>query len=138
MDPGHLLHSALTCPSSANARCLTHLYPTHSNSSFHRNTTTHIRRSGWIANRMWNGGIILPDSALSSPKPAPTLLKRPFQEQCGSGLIAPSGRFRSCLYKWGMASSAACECGAEQTVDDDNRMAGQHLTRDLVRPSSGQ
>jgi len=27
------------------------------------------------------------------------------------------GRFRSCLYKWGMASSAACECGAEQTVE---------------------
>jgi len=28
------------------------------------------------------------------------------------------GRFRSCLYKWDMASSAACECGAEeQTVD---------------------
>jgi len=28
------------------------------------------------------------------------------------------GRFRSCLYKWGMASSAACECDAEeQTVD---------------------
>jgi len=29
------------------------------------------------------------------------------------------GRFRSCLYKWGMASSAAFECGAEQTVDHD-------------------
>jgi len=28
------------------------------------------------------------------------------------------GRFRSCLYKWGMTSSEACECGAEeQTVD---------------------
>jgi len=27
------------------------------------------------------------------------------------------GRFRSCLYKWDIASSAACECGAEQTVD---------------------
>ena len=28
------------------------------------------------------------------------------------------GRFRSCLYKWSMASSATCECGAEeQTVD---------------------
>jgi len=27
-------------------------------------------------------------------------------------------RFRSCLYKWDMASSAACECGAEeQTVN---------------------
>jgi len=71
------------------------------------------------------------------------------------------GRFRSCLYKWGMASSADCECGAkEQTVDlvvlqcpihrpphglheltvlDDetNRMAAHHLPGDLVRPSSG-
>jgi len=28
------------------------------------------------------------------------------------------GRFRSCLNKWGMTSSVACECGAEeQTVD---------------------
>jgi len=28
------------------------------------------------------------------------------------------GRFRSCFHKWDMASSAACECGAEeQTVD---------------------
>jgi len=28
------------------------------------------------------------------------------------------GGFRSCLYKWDMASSATCECGAEeQTVD---------------------
>jgi len=28
------------------------------------------------------------------------------------------GRFRSCLYNWGMASSAACACGTEeQTVD---------------------
>jgi len=28
------------------------------------------------------------------------------------------GRFPSGLYKWGMASSAACECGAEEeTVD---------------------
>ena len=28
------------------------------------------------------------------------------------------GRFRSCLYKWGMASSVACECGSEEpTVD---------------------
>jgi len=24
------------------------------------------------------------------------------------------GRFRSCLYKWDMASSAACECGSEE------------------------
>jgi len=28
------------------------------------------------------------------------------------------GRFLSCLYKWGMASSAACECGAEEQAVD--------------------
>jgi len=28
------------------------------------------------------------------------------------------GRFRSCLYKWGMASSATCECGAEEQIVD--------------------
>jgi len=28
------------------------------------------------------------------------------------------GRFRSCLHKWGMASSAACECGAEEQIVD--------------------
>jgi len=34
------------------------------------------------------------------------------------GLRTSFGRFCSCLYKCGMASSAACECGAEeQTVD---------------------
>jgi len=28
------------------------------------------------------------------------------------------GRFRSCLHKWSMATSANCECGSEnQTVD---------------------
>ena len=67
----------------------------------------------------------------------------------------------TCLHKWGMASSAACKCGAEeQTVDLrcppmsnpstsswtarpdgygrwDNRMAAQDLPRDLVPPSSG-
>ena len=33
-------------------------------------------------------------------------------------LCSDVGRFCSCLYKWNMASSAACECGTEeQTVD---------------------
>jgi len=70
------------------------------------------------------------------------------------------GRFRSCLYKWGMASSAACECGAEeqainhvvlqcaihraphelygQTVLNDETIEfAQCLPRDLMQPSSG-
>ena len=33
-------------------------------------------------------------------------------------LLTDVGRFRSCLYKWGKARSAACECDSEeQTVD---------------------
>jgi len=68
------------------------------------------------------------------------------------------GHFRSCLYKWVMDSSAACECGPEeQTVDRivlectiHRRARGlrgltvmdsetiEWLLRDLVRPGSGQ
>ena len=69
------------------------------------------------------------------------------------------GRFRSCLYKWGMASFAACECGAEEqivnhvvlqcpvhqpphephglTVLDNETTEWLLSPRDLVRPSSG-
>jgi len=39
------------------------------------------------------------------------------------------------LYKWGMASSAACECGAEaQTVDHDHAV----LQFPIHRPPHGQ
>ena len=78
--------------------------------------TTYVRRIVRIANGMRSGRTTPQDSALSSPTPAPPP-ERPFQEEPGSGLTGV-GRFRSCLYKWGMASSSACECGAkEQTVD---------------------
>jgi len=33
-------------------------------------------------------------------------------------LRAGVGRLRSCLCKWCMASSAACECGAEEQIVD--------------------
>ena len=40
------------------------------------------------------------------------------------------GSFRSCLYKWGMVPSAACECGAEeQTVG--------HVVLQCPNPSNG-
>jgi len=74
-------------------------------------------------------------------------------------LRASVGRFYCCLYKWGTASSAACEwrrtncrpcCSPMSNPTTswiarpdasgrwDNRMAAQHLPRDLVRPSSSQ
>ena len=56
----------------------------------------------------------------SSPTPAPipgtTLVRKGWVRL--NRLRTGVGRFRSCLYKWGITSSAACECGAEeQTVD---------------------
>jgi len=50
--------------------------------------TTLVRRFGRITDRMRGGWRTLPDSALSSPTPAPTLLEWPCQEQPGSGLTA--------------------------------------------------
>ena len=95
----------------------TQLYLLHNNSSLFL-TATYVRRSGRIINGMRNGRTTPQDFAFSSPTPAPpgmTLPKRAWVRM--NRLRTGVGRFRSCLYKWGMASSEACECGAkEQTV----------------------
>ena len=98
----------------------THLYPPHSNSSASLTPTTYVRRSGRIINGTRSGRTTPQDSALNSRHryrpPGMTLPKRAWVRL--NRLRTGVGRFRSCLYKWGMASSAACECGAEeQTVD---------------------
>jgi len=90
MDPGHLPHSALTCPSSANARCLKSRHPFVPTAQQLINlltTTTYVWRSGRITNGMRSGRTILQNSALLSPTPAPTP-EWPSQEQRGSGLTA--------------------------------------------------
>jgi len=90
----------------------THLFPLHNNSSVDL-TTTNLQRSGRITNLMRSGRTTLQDSAFSSPThPGVTLSRRAWVRlNC---LLTGVGRFRSSLYKWGMASSAACECGAEE------------------------
>jgi len=97
----------------------THLHPKHNYSSVHLTTTTYVRRSGRITNGMQSGRTI--PHAFSSPTRVPTppgmTLPRTAWVKLNR-LRTGVGRFRSCLYKWGMVSSAACECGAEeQTVD---------------------
>ena len=56
VQSGHLLHSALTCPPSVNARRLKSRHPfvpaPHNNSSVHLTTTTYVRRSGRITDGM--------------------------------------------------------------------------------------
>jgi len=57
--------------------------------------------------------ILIPDTGTHPPEM--TLPRRTWVRL--NHLCTGVGRFRSCLYKWGMASSAACQCGAEeQTV----------------------
>jgi len=96
----------------------THLHPLHI-SSVHLTKISEERRSGRITGGMRSGWRALRDFVLSSPTSAPTLLKWPCQEQRGSGLTAsaPLWRFRSRLHTRGIAPSAACECGSEQTVN---------------------
>jgi len=65
----------------------THLYPLHNNSSVHITTaTTEVRVSGKITDGMRSSSSTLPESALSSPTSAHTLLEWLSQEHRGSCL----------------------------------------------------
>ena len=120
----HLLHSGLTRPSNADARHLKSKQPivpaaqliSSSDDDNNRSAglwTDHRWNAEWLDNTMRLCTFITDMSTnptgMALPRTAWVRLNR---------LHTCVGRFRSCLYKWGMASSAACECGAEeQTVD---------------------
>jgi len=124
MEPGHLLHSVLTRPLGAVARRLKSRHPfvpaAQHLISFSDNNN--IRAMQW-ADHQWNAEWA--DNPTRPPHfnsryrytpPGLTLPRRAWVQlnrfRTGVGL------FRSCLYKWSMASSAACECGADkQTID---------------------
>jgi len=77
MEPGHLLHSALACPSSADARRLKsrHAFVPAAQqliSSSDNNNIQYVRRNGRTTNEMRSGRTAQEDSAFSSPTPAPT------------------------------------------------------------------
>ena len=89
MEPGHLLHSTLTRPPSANARRLKSRHPVvppHSRSSVYLTTAKHMRRTGRITDGMLCGWTTARDYVLSSPTSAPTLFNWPFQGQRKSSL----------------------------------------------------
>jgi len=121
MEPGHLLHSTLTRPSSAVARRLKSRYPfVPAAQQLISLSDNNIRAAQWT-DHQWNAG--------GQPHKTPHFNSRhrythprndPPKKSLGPAtrLRTGVGRFRSCLYKWGMAFSAACECGAEaQAVD---------------------
>jgi len=124
MEPGHLIRSALTRPSSADARRLKSRHPfvpaaQAKQLSFSDNNNI---CAAWWADHQWNAEwadnptsfrILIPDTGTRHP--GMTLPRRAWvwPKRLRTGVR----RFRSCLYKWGMACSAACECGAkEQTI----------------------
>ena len=163
MEPGHLLHSALTWPPGANARHLKSRHPLVLATQQLISSSEDIRAVHW-ADHGWKAKTVGQLSFIPGTSTHPP--GWPSQEQRASGLTASRtgvGRFCSCLHKWGMASSSACECRAEeQTVDHvvlqcpthwtphglhaarpdgsgrwDNWMTAQYLPRDFVRPSCG-
>ena len=111
MEPGHLLHSALTRLSSANARCLKSRHPfvTAAQQLISSSDNNNIHAAHW-ADHQWNAEwvnnltrlrIVIPDTHL----PGVTLPRRVWVRL--NRFRTGDGRFRSYLYKWGMASSAA-------------------------------
>ena len=88
MEPGHLLHSALTHPSSANARRLKSRHPFVLAAVHLTTTTTYVRHTGPITNGMRCGWTTLQDSAFSSPTPAPIPPEQPSQKEPGPSLTA--------------------------------------------------
>jgi len=112
MEPGHLLHSALTRPSSANARRLKSRHPfvpaAQQLISSCDNNNMHVAH--W-ADHQWNAEwadnptrlcIFIPDTGTHPP--GMTLPRRAWVRlNC---LRTGVRRFHSCLYKLGVASSA--------------------------------
>jgi len=89
MEPGHLLHLALSCTSSGNARRLKSRHPfvPAPQQLISLSDNNNIRAAQW-ADHQWNAewATTLQDPAFSCP--APTLSEWPSQEQPGSGLTA--------------------------------------------------
>ena len=96
----------------------THLYLPHTNSSVH--LTTYLRLSGWITDGRQGGWTTLIDCSFipdtDTHPPGITLLRTAW---IWLNCFCTGVRcFHSCLLKWGMTSSAACKCGAdEQTIN---------------------
>jgi len=138
-----------------------HLYLTHNN-SVHLTTVTYVRCFGldhrrnakWLDNTTRLCTFIPNTSTHPLGMTLPRIVWVRLTHLCTS-----VGRFHSCLHKWGMVSSAACEWGTEQTVNHvvlefpinyppctaqpdgsgwwDNWVAAEHLPQDLCGQAVG-
>jgi len=124
VEPAHLLHSALTYPSSANAWHLKsrHQFVPDAKQLISLSHNNNIHAVHW-EDHQWNVEwadsptrlyIFIHDTGKYSP--GVTLPRRAWVQL--NHHRTSVGRFGSCLYKWGMASSPACECGTEEPTID--------------------
>ena len=111
MEPGHLLHSALTRPSSAVARRLKSRHPfvPAAQQLIILSDNNNIRAAQWADNPT-RLRTLIPDNGTHTP--GMTFPRRAWVQL--NRLRTGVGRFRSCLYKWGMAST--------------HRRTGRHFT----------
>jgi len=123
-ESGYLLHSALTRPSSADAQRLKswHAFVPAAYHLIRFSDKNNIHAAQW-AYKQWNVEWADNPTRLrtfitdTSNRPTGMTLPRKAWVRLNH-LHTGVGRFCSCLYKWGMASSAAYECGVEkQTID---------------------
>ena len=125
MEPGHLLHSALTRPSGAVARRLKSRHPfvpaAQQLTSFSDNNN--IRAAQWV-DHQWNAEWADNPTRISTSIPdtgTHTHTRNDPPKKSLGPAQPPLHRCRTfplLLVQMGMASSVACECGAEgQTVD---------------------
>jgi len=124
IEPGHLLHSALTRLSSADARRLKSRYPfVPAAQQLICSSDNKQHTCGAL------GGLPMECGVGRQTRKTPHFNPRHRYSTPGANfprrawvrlnrLSTGVGRFRSCLYKWSVASSVASECGAEeQTID---------------------
>jgi len=122
VEPGHLLHSALTYPLSVNTHSLKLRHPIIPTAQLISSSDNNILAALWVdhlQNAEWldNPARLLTVIAnAGTHRPGMTLPRTAWVWL--NHLVTSVRRFHFCLHKWVMASSAASECGTEeQTVD---------------------
>ena len=125
LDPDHILHGQLTEPRAASKERLRSRRPfvPAARKLLHNLSELRSIRAAQWTNLTWGTEYSKSMSALGvyiprvSTKPIEMSLTRTAWDKLNRLRIGV-GRFGSSMHKWGLASSAKCECGAsEQTVD---------------------
>jgi len=120
MELGHLLHSALACPPGANAprRKSRHRHPfvPAAQQLISLSDNNNMRAAQWADhqwNAVWLDNLTTFRTFISDTDTHPLGMTLSRTAVLLNRLRTGVGGFRSCLYKWGMASSAA---GAEASL----------------------